>query len=103
MTHEIPFDVLAEDVRSEVVKASSDAALLEKLIFPLIKQERLWQHYPALLHGLWVKDRAIAVVRSIYDLMPRSLAAVPPRMATRSASESPGVFSTRSTEVDVHG
>lgn len=53
MTQRIPFDVFAEAVHSEVVKASSDAALLEKLIFPLIRQQRLWDHYPAILHGFW--------------------------------------------------
>ena len=35
--------------------------------------------------------------------MPSSRAAVPPRIATRSSSLSPGVLSTRSTSVDVHG
>jgi len=62
----IPFDALAQATRSEVVKASSDAALLEGLIFPLIKQQRLWDHYPALLHGLWA-----AVWSSLYMTLCR--------------------------------
>jgi hypothetical protein len=49
----VGFDVFAEAVRRDVVKASSDAALLETLIFPMIRQQRLWDHYPAVLHGLW--------------------------------------------------
>lgn len=65
----IELDVVAEEVRSEVVKASSDAALLEKLIFPLTKQERLWEHYPALLHGLWA-----AVWSSLYMTLCRLFA-----------------------------
>jgi len=62
----IPFDRLAEAVRSEIVKASSDAALLEQLIVPLIQQQRLWDHYPALLHGLWA-----AVWSSFYMTLSR--------------------------------
>ena len=38
-----------------------------------------------------------------YALIPRSRDAVPPSMATRSASLRPGVASTRSTAVFVHG
>jgi hypothetical protein len=38
-----------------------------------------------------------------YPEIPSRRAAVPPRMAMRSSSVSPGVFSTRSTSVLVHG
>jgi hypothetical protein len=36
-------------------------------------------------------------------LIPRSFAAVPPRIARRSSSLNPGVLSTRSAAVFVHG
>ena len=49
----IPFAARREAVHMEVVKATSDRALLEGVILPLVKQEKIWEHYPAILHGLW--------------------------------------------------
>jgi hypothetical protein len=49
----ISVDQLQETVLGQVVEATSDLCLLEGLILPLIKQEKLWEHYPALMQGLW--------------------------------------------------
>ncbi len=57
--------------------------------------------------GCWPAARPLAggVVSplSVQPSIPKSFAAVPPRIATRWSSVSPGVFSTRSTSVLVHG
>ena len=47
MATEISLDKLQETVRGQVVKATSDLCLLEGVILPLIRQEKLWEHYPA--------------------------------------------------------
>lgn len=54
MAAEIPFAMLREAVHDEVVKATSDRALLEGVVLPLVKQEKFDEHYPAISQGLWV-------------------------------------------------